>query len=274
MFKNKVIIITGGSSGVGKELSIRLAQSGAHLAIIAREKSKLNAVKEQLSKSAATGQKIEAYSCDVSSFDAVQETFSRVAKDLGLPDILINSAGILRESYFEKQSLDTFRETMAINFFGTLHCIKAVLPFFKQKQEGRIVNISSTAGLLGVFGYSAYCSSKYALVGLTEALRSEFKPQHIKFHLVCPPEFESPMVDDLNTYRTLENQTVVHTIPVLSVDAVATAIIKGMEKDRYLIIPGAITKIVTTFNRLFPFLGRLVVDTQIKKVYRGPDKQS
>lgn len=272
MFKNQVVIITGGSSGVGKELSLRLAQSGAHLAIIARDQSKLNAVKEQLAQSAAPGQKIEAYSCDVSSFDAVEETFSRAARDLGLPDVLINSAGILRESYFEKQSLEVFRQTMAINFFGTLHCIKAVLPFFKQKHAGRIVNISSTAGLLGVFGYSAYCSAKYALVGLTETLRSEFKPQNIKFHLVCPPEFESPMVDELNTYRTLENQTVVHTIPVLSKDAVAAAIISGMEKDRYLIIPGAMTQMVTTFNRLFPCLGRLIVDIQIKRVYRGPDK--
>ena len=271
MFQNKVVIITGGSSGVGKELGLRLAHRGAHLALLAREKAKLHAVKEQLSASAA-GRKIEAYSCDVSSFDAVQETFSRAAKDLGPPDILINSAGILRESYFERQSLDTFRETMAINYFGTLHCIKAVLPFFKQKREGRIVNIASTAGLIGVFGYAAYCSSKYALVGLTEALRSEFKPQHIRFHLVCPPEFESPMVDDLNTYRTLENKTVVQTIPVLSVAAVAAAIIQGMEKDRYLIIPGAMTKMVTTFNRLFPFLGRLIVDAQIKRVYRGPDQ--
>jgi len=271
MFDSKVIIITGGSSGIGKELAGRLIKRGAGIALIARDEAKLRSVKDELTAVSPGGRRIESFSCDVSDAATVENTFRKIADDLGPPDILINSAGVLRESYFEKQSLETFREIMDINYFGTLHCIKAVLPYFKKKGGGRIVNICSMGGLMGTFGYAAYCSSKFAVTGLTESLRVELKPQNIKFHLVCPPEFESPMVDDINTYRTPENRHMVHTIPVLTVDEVADAIMSGLEKDKYIIIPGRVSKMVEKLNRLLPGLGRIVVDSRLKKVYRGPE---
>jgi 3-dehydrosphinganine reductase len=272
MFDGKIIIITGGSSGVGKELARRLVKQGASLALIARDRDKLNSVKDELLKGCSSEQKIESFSCDVSDAAAVENTLKMIADGLGPPEILINSAGILRESYFEKQSLETFREIMDINYFGTLHCIKAVLPYLKKKGGGKIVNICSLGGLMGTFGYSAYCSSKFAMAGLTESLRVELKPQNIVFHLVCPPEFDSPMVDDINTCRTPENRHMVHTIPVLGVDAVADAIMSGLENNKYLIIPGRVSRMVEKLNRLLPGLGRMVVDGRLEKVYRGPDK--
>jgi len=271
MFNGKVIIITGGSSGIGKELAERLVGRGARLALIARDEEKLESVREHLNKTASADRKVETFSCDVTDADACFRTINAIAESLGPPDILINSAGILRESYFEVQSIDTFREIMDINFFGTLHCIKAALPFFKKKGEGRIVNICSMAGLMGVFGYAAYCSSKHAINGLTGSLRSELLPQNIKIHIVFPPEFDSPMVDELNTYRTPENREMVQTIPVLRIDVVADAIIKGIEKDRYEIIPGAVTRTVERVNRWFPSLGRAIADYRLRKCYKGPD---
>jgi 3-dehydrosphinganine reductase len=195
---------------------------------------------------------------------------SSIEKDMGTPGILINSAGVLRESYFENQSLETFREVMDINYYGTLHCIKAVLPYFKRNGGGRIVNIASVAGLIGVFGYAAYCSSKHALCGLTSTLRAELRPQNIYCHVVCPPEFESPMVDELNTYRTEENKMLAHTIPVMKPEAVADAIIRGLEKNRYMIIPGTISRFLVLLDRLFPAVGRKIVDLRLKGCYKGP----
>jgi 3-dehydrosphinganine reductase len=271
MFKGLVIVITGGSSGLGKSLAQRLVERGANLALIARDEKKLARVKNELSAFCTTGQRVEIFPCDVSDSAATEKTLNTIADTVGSPDILINSAGILREGYFEKLPLSTFREVMDINYFGVLTYIKAIIPFFKQKGRGRIVNISSLGGKIGSFGYTAYCSSKFAIVGLTDTLRAELKPQNIKLHLVCPGEFESPMVDDLNTYRTTENRIVTQTVPVLQLDVVADAIIRGIQKDRYLIIPGFIAKFIEITGRWFPSINRAIIDYQINRVYKGPE---
>jgi 3-dehydrosphinganine reductase len=271
MFKDKVMVITGGSSGLGRVLAGRFAGMGAHLALVARDMGKLEAVSKEISAGLPAGRKIGVFSCNVADPASVQTTFAAIAKEIGAPDILINSAGILHEGYFEKQSNDKFREIMDINFFGTLNCVRAVLPHMKKKGGGRIVNISSMAGLMGAFGYSAYCSSKYALVGLTDTLRHELKPMNIKVQLACPGEFESPMVDALNTYRTGENRVLVHTLPVLDAETVADVIISGIERDKYMIIPGFVARVIERVNRHFPGLARAIADYRLKKVYRGPD---
>ncbi len=274
MFNGKKIIITGGSSGVGKVLAKRLIKKGAHLALVARDEKKLLAVKKEISDMASSGpenQMVEIFACDVADSNAVEKTFERISERLGTPDILINSAGILREGYFENQRLETFREVMDINFFGTLHCIQSVLPYFKKNNAGRIVNISSVAGLMGVFGYSAYCASKHALNGLTASLRSELRHQNITFHIVYPPEFDSPMVDEVNTYRSEENRMLAKTIPKLSAEKVADEIIRGIEKNQYEITPGIATRIATRADKLFPSIGRAVVDFKISRVYKGPE---
>jgi len=270
MFNGKIIIISGGSSGVGKKLAQRLGSEGARLALIARDEKKLQAVREELQSSGIADQNICVFSCDVADSQSVEETFGHISKKIGSPDILINSAGILREGYFEKKSLETFREVMDVNFFGTLHCIGSVLPYFKKNGGGRIVNISSVAGLMGVFGYSAYCASKHAVTGLTATLRAELKHQNIVVQIVYPPEFDSPMVDEINTYRSVENRTLAKTIPKLSADKVADEIIKGIEKNRYEIIPGIVTRMAIRSDKLFPAMGRTVADFQIKRVYKGP----
>jgi len=270
MFKNKTIIITGGSSGVGKALAHRLARAGAHLSLVARDRDKLESVTREL-RGIGSGQRIEGFSCDVADPDALETAMGQIAETMGTPHVLINSAGILREGYFEAQKLETFREVMDINFFGTLHTIRAILPYFLEAGGGRVVNIASVAGLMGVFGYTAYCASKHAVVGLTGSLRAEFAPRNIRFHLVCPPEFNSPMVEALEGTRTPENVTMAHTIPVMTADAVADAILRGMEKERYEIVTGLFARAATRADRLFPGLSRAVVDFQIRRCYRGPD---
>ena len=106
------------------------------------------------------------------------------------------------------------------------------MPSFKEKGRGRIVNLCSVAGLMGVFGYSAYCSSKHAVSGLTGSLRVELKPQNIDLHIVYPPEFDSPMVTEISKDRTRENKIMVQTIPTLDAETVADAIISGIERNR------------------------------------------
>jgi 3-dehydrosphinganine reductase len=264
VYQGKSIVITGGSSGVGKVLAGRLARRGAKLALLARDPDRLASVRDAL------GEPARVFVCDVTDATAVQTTMQAVAESQGPPHMLFNSAGILREGYFEKIPEEVFRQVMEVNFFGTLNCTRAVLPFFRENGQGRLVNMSSLAGLMGVFGYSAYCASKFAVKGLSDALRMELRPQNVKVHVVCAPEFDSPMVDEMNKDRTVENREVIHMLPVLSAQDVAQATLDGIERNAYLIVPGRRSRLVARLDRFFPGLSRKVMDGKVKKHYRGP----
>ncbi len=133
------------------------------------------------------------------------------------------------------------------------------------KGQAIFITGASLAGKMAVFGYSAYCSSKYALVGLTESLRLELKRQNIDVHLVCPGEFNSPMVEAVNTYRSQENVAMAHTVPVLSIDVVAKAILDGIARGHFLIIPGRGARWLERAGRLFPAMARSIVDLKLRK---------
>ncbi len=263
MFKGKHVVITGGSSGLGLALAKELATRGAIVTLIARNKEKLEAAKTEIIK---TGAKAHVFSCDVSSIDSITEIFKKIAAEIGPPDMLINSAGILREGYFDKLPVDTFREIIETNYFGVLNSVKAALPFIV-KQKGRIVNIASVAGLMGVFGYTPYCSSKFALVGLTESLRYEMKPLGVKVHLVCPSEFASPMTEHLNDTRTPENKAHTLTIPEYDIDTMVQDTIKGIEKEKFLIVPGTLCRLTILGARHFPSITRFVSDFRISRAF-------
>lgn len=263
MFEGKNIVITGGSSGLGLAIAQALAKRGAVVSLIARNREKLEKAREDIIKD---GGKAYAFSSDVSSIESLTETFKTIASEAGLPDILINSAGILREGYFDKLSVETFRDVIDTNYFGVLNSIKAALPFLI-KQKGRIVNIASVAGLMGVFGYATYCSSKFALVGLTESLRYEMKPLGVKVHLVCPSEFASPMTQHLNDTRTPENKAHTLTIPEYDIDTMVKDTIRGIEKEKFLIVPGTLCRLTILGARHFPAITRFVSDFKIRRVF-------
>jgi 3-dehydrosphinganine reductase len=263
MFNGKNVVITGGSSGLGLAIAKKLAIKGARVILIARDKEKLEVAKNQIMRA---GGSAHIFSSDVSSIESITETFKKIVSEVGEPDILINSAGVLREGYFDQLPVEIFREVIETNYFGVLNSIKAALPFII-KRRGRIVNISSVAGLMGVFGYTAYCSSKFALAGLSESLRYEMKPLGVKVHLVCPSEFVSAMTLSLNDTRTPENKAHTLTIPEYDVDTMVKDTIKGMERNKYLIVPGLLCRLTVWAARSFPAITRMVSDCRIKKVF-------
>jgi 3-dehydrosphinganine reductase len=266
MFRDQVIVITGGSSGLGLELAHRLAAEGARLTLIARDRHKLDQAAQEL-RDRHGGAHVAVESLDVRDEAAINACLRRIADTYGRIDMLINSAGILREGYFDKLALEVFREVMEVNYFGLLIATRAALPHLRASR-GRLVNIASMAGLTGAFGYTSYCASKHALVGLTEALRYELEPQGIRVHLVCPGEFDSPMVDELNRYRTPENRAHVLTIPKASAAAIADATMAGIRADRFVIVPGTATRLAAFAIRHFPGLMRALGDRAIRRVQR------
>lgn len=263
MFKGKHVVITGGSSGLGLALAKELTGRGAVVVLIARNSEKLEKAREEITKN---GGKAYAFSSDVSSMESITATFKKIDSEVGATDILISSAGILREGYFDQLSVDTFREIIETNYFGVLNAIKAFLPSII-KQKGRIVNIASVAGLMGVFGYTPYCSSKFALVGLTKSLRYEMKPLGVKVHLVCPSEFASPMTENFNDIRTPENKEHTLTIPEYDIDTMVKDTIKGIEKGKFLIVPGLLCRLIVMGARHFPAITRMVSDFRISRVF-------
>lgn len=263
MFKAKHVVITGGSSGLGLALAKEVAARGAMVTLIARNKEKLETAKAEIIKA---GGRAHVFSANVSDMESITETFKKITAEVGPPDILINSAGILREGYFDKIPIETFKEIIEINYFGVLNSVNAALPFII-KQKGRIVNIASVAGLMGVFGYTPYCSSKFALVGFTESLRYEMKPLGVKVHLVCPSEFASPMTEHLNDTRTPENKAHTLTIPEYDINTMVRDTIRGIEKEKFLIVPGVLCRLTVWGVRHFPSITRLVSDFRISRAF-------
>jgi 3-dehydrosphinganine reductase len=262
------IVITGGSSGLGLALAGALSARGAHLGLVARDTGRLEHARAKLlaeTKDAV----VHTYSVDVAAPGDLTAAFQRIASELGGIDVLVNSAGILREGYFETLDERDFRDVMDVNCFGALRAIRAALPHL-ERSRGRILNVASIAALTGVFGYAAYCASKHALLGLSDALRAELTPRGIRVQIACPGEFDSPMVETLDKTRTPENRAHTLAIPRTPVPEIVSDLIGGLDSDDFLIVPGTRARAFAFGIRHFPGVSRRIGDGKIKAAYVGP----
>lgn len=262
------IVITGGSSGLGLALAKKLAARGNTLALIARNPQKLDQAANEI-RAATPEAHVVTWSVDVQDAERLKAVFNHIATEMGGIDVLINSAGILREGHFEELSLETHREVMAINYFGALNATHLALPHLASGRYPRIINIASIAALTGVFGYTAYCASKHALAGLTDALRYELTPRGITVQLVCPGEFESPMVAELDRQRSPENRAHAQTIPRVSVDVIVNEVIAAMRSKEYLIVPGRMAKLTALGLRHLPTVGQALGHLRIRQARKA-----
>jgi 3-dehydrosphinganine reductase len=244
-------IITGGSSGIGKAIALKLALSGAHITLIARTRSKLDAAKAEVEAAQSQpGQQVLALTADVACASEVMGTIGRAIAQLGPPDILITSAGIAHPGHFRDLPLAIFEQTMATNYFGSLYSIKAVLPAMEQRRKGTIVLISSGAGLVGLYGYTPYSPSKFALRGLAESLRGELKPSGIHLSIVYPPDTDTPQLQAENQTKPLATQLITATAQTWSAEAVADVVIRGIQKKSFVITPGLEMSLLAKFHSL------------------------
>ncbi len=269
MWQDRKVVITGGSSGLGLALAETLAERGAMLGLIGRDAGRLAQARIQV-LAARPATRVVTVAADVSDEAMIGKAITDLGAEFGGIDVLINSAGIDFEDYFELTSTARFRQIMDINFFGTLYAIRAALPALRRSQ-GRIVNIASAAGLMGVFGYSAYTASKHAVMGLSDGLRYELKPQGIRVQVICPTEFDSPLVDALHAAgRGPENRAQTLTVAKISLPRMTELTLRLIESNRYLGIPGRVPWLTLTAARLFPGLARWLGDRTIAKHYVGP----
>lgn len=271
----ELALITGGSSGIGLALAKELAQAGTDLCLLARDEAKLAQAREELEALAArSDQKFLTLSCDVSDFDNLQSLLKKFVIEQSLPDLVINSAGVTYPGHFEDLDVDIFHWLMDVNYFGTLHVLKVLVPLMIERGAGTLVNISSQAGFIGVFGYSGYSASKYAVSGFSDVLRSELKPLGIQVSVVFPPDTETPQLAFEEPLKPFETKEIAGSAKALSAEAVAQSVLKGVRKGKYVIIPGADGKL---FYWLTHFLGRLtypVMDILVNSAQKKKSRQA
>ena len=183
MFKDNVIIITGASSGIGRELSYQLAGQGALLVLAARNQSRLE---EVAAKCREKGAKTLVVKTDVGQESECHNLIARTIAEYGRIDTLINNAGFgLGGKFDEQPNLELFKSVLNVNFLGSVYCTYYALPYLK-KSKGRIVGVSSIVGKIGFHESSAYCASKFAMAGFFDSIRTEIAPNGISVTIVYP----------------------------------------------------------------------------------------
>lgn len=190
MVKDKVIIITGASQGLGKELSHQLAKLGAKLALISRTKADLDKVKEGAIKLGATA---ESFVCDVTNQHQVNKAVSDIEKRFGTIDVLVNGAGIWTTDEFEEKRPELIEQSFKVNSMGPIYFTKAVLPLFKKNNHGHLLNVISKAGtdISDNKDWPTYTATKWAITGYTKALAYALADTKIKVSAFYPAGFES-----------------------------------------------------------------------------------
>lgn len=181
--RGKVVLITGGSRGLGLVMARQLAAEGARLAICARSIDQLRRAEQELR---GRGAEVLAVPCDLTLPDEVEALVERVRARFGRVDVLINNAAIIQIGPLENLTVGDFDEALATNFYGPLHTILAVLPEMKRRREGRIVNVVSVGGKVGLPHLLPYVASKYALGGFSKGLRAEVAKDGIVVTTVFP----------------------------------------------------------------------------------------
>lgn len=265
-FYQKHVIITGGSSGIGKATAIMLAAEGAHLSIIARRQDVLLQAQAEIEAAKIfPEQRVVCLSASVTQFDEIQTAITKAIEELGPPTLIITSAGIAHPGYFQELPLTVFEESMNINYFGTLYAIKAALPSMIDQQQGHIVMISSVAGLIGVYGYSAYSPSKFAVRGLAESLRGELKPFGIAVSIVYPPDTDTPQLAAENLTKPHETKLITNSTKVWKPEEVAQVLIKGVKRKDFAITPGGEAKILQIGHSLLAPIIHWYFDRIVKR---------
>jgi len=246
-FNNKIVVITGGSDGIGKALVAQFLTLGAKVATCARTSSKLDALVSEFNTP-----QLMVFTANVSQQEECDAFIKSVVDEWGTIDILINNAGISMRALVSEVSVSTLKNVMDINFWGTVYCTKAALPFIQQN-KGVVVGVSSIAGYRGLPGRSGYSASKYALNGWLESLKTELYGSGTHVMWVCPG-FTSSNIRNaaLNKNGEQQGESPMDEGVMMSSEECATHIIDAIEKRKRTLVLTFTGKRTVFMNKYFP----------------------
>jgi len=233
------VVVTGGSSGIGKAVAIKLAQCGANVTVLARNMDRLEETLKEVKKDLAPERKVVALSVDLTS-DAqdVENTLDQACDSLGPIDILINCAGFAVCGLFEETSVEDFKAMINTNYLAGVYTSRSVIKKMKERRRGHVVFVSSIGGQFGIFGFTAYASSKFAVRGFAEALFMEVKPYNVGVSVVFPPDTDTPGFENENKRKPEETHLISSSGGLFTPEQVAANIVSGIKDRRFLISCG------------------------------------
>lgn len=271
-----IVYITGGSSGIGLATAIAFARQGAAVHLLARSPEKLTAAVDTVRRSLAgsgisesSWPAVTASSIDVSSAQGVASRLAADFEAVGIPDILVNCAGTARPGYFQELTPEIMQTTVETNLLGTMYvCLSVYRAMIADGKHGHIVNVSSLAGLIGVFGYTAYGASKFGIVGFSSTLRAEARLHGIRVSVLCPPDTDTPQLHEENKYKPAETRAVSGNAKLLQPEAVAEALLAGIASNRFIIFADRTSAMIHTINRFMPWLVEFFMHQDVMKVQK------
>ena len=230
--QDKIAIVTGASQGIGKTTAELFSKSGAHVVCIARNEEKIKNLANMISKN---GHSASYFPCDISDGDLTQNTIKSVINDYGKIDILINNAGITRDSLVLRMKNDQWDEVLNTNLNGAFYATKSVLRSMMKNKYGRIINITSIVGLQGNSGQSNYSASKAGLIGFSQSVAKEVASRGITINCIAPGWIETEMTNDLP--QNLKSE-ILKNIPIgktgTTEDIAYTALFLASEESKYI----------------------------------------
>lgn len=249
MFRDKIVVVTGGASGIGKAISRRFAQDGAKIAIIDYNKEYIAALEQEFTN--------ESYDfltifCDITQEEDCKNAMNKIINQWGGIDILINNAGITVISLFEKADLSLYRKIFDINFFGAVHCTKYALDSIIER-KGSIVALSSISGFGPLAERTGYSSTKHAMHGFFESLRVELYQYGVHVMMVCPGFVRTNLhKTGLDGKGQRNIQQFSSTGKMLEPEHIANEIFKGVLKRKRIVLPSKMSKIAYIVKRISP----------------------
>ncbi len=256
-------LITGGTSGIGLAAVRQLAAAGARVTAVGLADDHA----ERLAAEQVGGVLVAC--ADVRDEGQLHEAFEQGRDRFGSIRSLICCAGIVKPSYFTDLTVAEHRRHMDVNYFGVLHAVRDAIADLTTVPGGTITCISSAAGFVGVFGYGAYCPTKFAVSGLCEVLRQELKPKGVTVTTVCPPDVDTPMLAGETPLKPPELRALSSGENALSAERVARQLIAATEAGKARLLPGASTRLLGLAAGAAPGLLARYMDSTIARAQRA-----
>lgn len=256
-FKDKVVVITGSSSGIGRAASIEFAKKRAKVVLVARRDDKLAQTATELKKYRAESLSCK---CDVSKKDQVKDMTQKIIDEFGTIDILVNNAGFAIYGSVKDLSIEQIEEQMNTNYFGMVYCTKNILPIILKKNSGHIVNVASVAASFGLPGIASYCASKFAMLGFSEGLKHELKGTNVGITVVSPIMVRTEFFDH-SSFEKMPK----YSPTSLNAKTVAKAIIRAANSPRLEIVVPSVVRGAIWAKHTFPYLINPIIGSAFRK---------